>query len=36
MIGFILGCVVGGTVGVVALCCCIAGQEADKHIDSDE
>ncbi len=39
MIGFIIGCVVGGTVGVVAMCCFIAGKEADKHIDytdSDE
>lgn len=32
MIGFIIGC-------VVAMCCYIAGKEADKHIDytdSDE
>ncbi len=39
MIGFIIGCVVGGTVGVVAMCCCITGKEADKYIDytdSDE
>ena len=39
MIGFIIGCVVGGTVGVVAMCCCIAGKETDKHkdyTDSDE
>ena len=33
MIGFIIGCIVGGTVGVFAMCCCIAGKEADKHID---
>lgn len=39
MIGFIIGCVVGGTVGVVAMSCCITAKEADRHIDytdSDE
>ena len=39
MIGFIIGCVVGGTVGVFAMCCGSAGTEADRHIDytdSDE
>lgn len=39
MIGFIIGCIVGGTVGVTAMCCFIVGKEADGHIDytdSDE
>ena len=30
MIGFFIGCIVGGAVGVVAMCCYIAGKEADK------
>lgn len=39
MIGFLIGCVVGGTIGVVAMCCCVAAKEADKGLDctdSDE
>jgi len=36
MISFIIGCIVGGAVGVFTMCCCIAGKEADRHIDSDK
>lgn len=33
MAGFILGCMVGGTVGVVTMCCCNAASAADKHLE---
>ncbi len=33
MIGFIIGCIVGGTVGVFAMCCCVAAKEADKGMN---
>lgn len=29
MIGFILGGIFGGTIGVVAMCLCVAAKEAD-------
>ena len=38
-IEFVIGCIVGGTVGVTAMCCFIVGKEADRRIDwtdSDE
>lgn len=33
MIEFILGCMVGGTVGVVSMCFCNAASAADKHLE---
>lgn len=33
MIQFISGCLVGGTVGVLAMCLCFAAKEADKYIE---
>ena len=39
MIKFVLGCMLGGVISITTMCCCIAGKEADKHIDytdSDE
>ncbi|MDE5764720.1 MAG: DUF3789 domain-containing protein [Ruminococcus sp.] len=30
MIGFILGSMVGGTVGVFTMCMCVAAKESDK------
>ena len=32
MIGFILGSMFGGTVGVVAMCLCVAAKEADREM----
>ena len=31
MFGFIIGCVVGGAIGVFTMCCCIAGRESDEE-----
>lgn len=36
MIGFMIGFIVGGAVGVFTMCCCVAAKEADKHIDYDD
>lgn len=33
MIGFFIGCMVGGTVGVVSMCLCSAAAAADRHPD---
>ncbi|MDE5885386.1 MAG: DUF3789 domain-containing protein [Oscillospiraceae bacterium] len=33
MIGFFLGSLFGGTVGVVATCLCVAAGQADHGID---
>ena len=32
MIGFILGSMFGGTVGVVAMCLCVAAGQADREM----
>lgn len=32
MLGFIIGCMVGGTVGVTAMCLCNAASESDRHM----
>ena len=31
MLGFIIGLIVGGTVGVITMCLCAAARQADKH-----
>ena len=39
MIRFLIGCMVGGTVGVFAMCLCRVASDADKCMyftDSDE
>ncbi|MDE6788491.1 MAG: DUF3789 domain-containing protein [Ruminococcus sp.] len=36
MIGFIVGCMVGGTVGIFTMCLCRAASEADKCMDSTD
>ncbi len=36
MIGFIVGCMVGGTVGVFTICLCRAASDADKCMDSTD
>ena len=39
MLGFIIGLMVGGTTGVLAMCLCRAASDADKcmdHTDSDK
>lgn len=39
MIGFLIGCVVGGAVGVFAMCLCRVASDADKctdYTDSDK
>lgn len=33
MISFIIGCIVGGAVGILTMSCCVAAKNADKHID---
>lgn len=30
MIGFLIGCMVGGTVGIFTMCLCRAAAEADR------
>ena len=32
MLGFLIGCMVGGTVGVTAMCLCAAASNADRHL----
>ncbi len=36
MIGFLIGCMVGGTVGIFIMCLCRAASEADKCMDSTD
>lgn len=36
MIGFIVGCMVGGTVGIFTICLCRVASEADKCMDSTD
>ena len=36
MIGFIVGCIVGGTVGIFTMCLCRVASEADKCMDSTD
>ncbi len=36
MLGFIIGLMVGGTTGVVAMCLCTAASDADKCMDSTD
>ena len=36
MIGFIIGCMVGGTVGIFTMCLCRTAAEADKCMDSTD
>lgn len=36
MIGFIVGCMVGGTIGIFTMCLCIAASDADKCMDSTD
>lgn len=33
MIGFMIGCIVGGAVGVFTMCFCVTAKEADKGMD---
>ena len=33
MLEFMVGCMVGGTVGVVAMCLCNAASAADRFLD---
>lgn len=35
MIGFLIGAVLGGTVGVTAMCMCSVASEADRHMNED-
>ncbi len=32
MLGFLLGCMTGGTAGIVMMCWCIAAADADRHL----
>jgi len=36
VLGFVLGCMVGGTVGVVTMCCCTAGSETDRLLEQKQ
>lgn len=36
MIVFIVGCMVGGTVGIFTMCLCRAASDADKCMDSTD
>lgn len=31
MISFLLGCMTGGTIGIVTMCLCCAAADADRH-----
>lgn len=31
MISFLLGCMTGGTIGIVTMCLCRAAADADRH-----
>lgn len=31
MVGFVIGCMVGGTVGLVTACCCAVSGRAENH-----
>lgn len=33
MIGFLIGCIIGGTVGITAACLCVAAAQADREIN---
>lgn len=36
MIGFILGAMFGGCVGVAVMCLCRAAGDADRHMETEE
>ena len=36
MIRFIVGCMIGGTVGIFTMCFCKAASDADKCMDSTD
>ena len=36
MLMFLLGCMTGGTVGVVTMCLCAAAGDADRALEHDE
>ncbi len=36
MIGFIVGCMFGGTVGIFTMCLCRVASDADKCMDSTD
>ncbi len=33
MIGFVIGCIFGGTVGMTATCLCVAAKRMDKYLE---
>ena len=33
MLGFIIGCIVGGTIGALAMCCCIVASSDNCDIN---
>ncbi len=36
MLGFLAGCLVGGTVGMTAACLCTAAKEADRQMGAEQ
>lgn len=36
MIGFLIGCIVGGTVGMTATCLCVAAGQAERALEDAE
>lgn len=36
MIGFLIGCMVGGTAGIFTMCLCRVASDADKCMDSTD
>ena len=36
MLGFLAGCLVGGTVGMTAACLCSAAREADRQMGAEQ
>lgn len=36
MLGFVIGCIFGGTVGMTATCLCVAAKQADRYLEEEQ
>lgn len=36
MLGFVIGCIVGGAVGMTATCLCVAAKQADRYLEEEQ
>ena len=36
MIGFIIGCMTGGTIGLFTTCLCVAAKQSDRELGCDD